>query len=59
MLGLAVVTCVSCRRRLAEEKAAKLIFPLVIFIFSGIFVVFVGPAAITMVRQIFPMMQGK
>lgn len=50
------------RRQLAEEKAAKtavkLIFPLVIFIFPGIFVILVGPAAITMVRQMFPAMQG-
>jgi len=30
----------------------------VIFIFPGIFVVLVGPAAITMVRQMFPMMEG-
>lgn len=48
------------RRQLAEEKAAKtavkLIFPLVLFIFPGIFVVLVGPAAITIVRQMFPMM---
>ncbi len=51
------------RRQMAEEKAAKtavkLIFPLVLFIFPGIFVILVGPAAITMVREMFPMMQGK
>ena len=50
------------RRQLAEEKAAKtavkLIFPLVIFIFPGIFVVLVGPAAITMINQMFPAMAG-
>ncbi|MBN2477010.1 MAG: type II secretion system F family protein [Pirellulales bacterium] len=50
------------RRQMAEEKAAKtavkLIFPLVIFIFPGIFVILVGPAAITMVRDMFPMMNG-
>ena len=50
------------RRQLAEEKAAKtavkLIFPLVIFIFPGIFVILVGPAAITMVRDMFPKMNG-
>src|SRR4051794_37107660 len=47
------------RKQIAEEKAAKtavqLIFPLVLFIFPGIFVVLVGPAAIsimtTMMKQ--------
>jgi tight adherence protein C len=51
------------RRQMAEEKAAKtavkLIFPLVLFIFPGIFVILVGPAAITMTRNMFPAMQGK
>src|SRR5207253_751561 len=43
------------RRQLAEEKAAKtavqLIFPLVLFIFPGIFVVLVGPAAISIMEN--------
>jgi len=51
------------RSQLAEEKAAKtavkLIFPLVLFIFPGIFVVLVGPAAITMVNKMLPAMSGK
>ena len=50
------------RRQLAEEKAAKtavkLIFPLVLFIFPAIFIVLVGPAAITMVNEMFPAMSG-
>ncbi len=50
------------RRQLAEEKAAKtavkLIFPLVLFIFPGIFIVLVGPAAITMINELFPSMGG-
>ena len=49
------------RRQIAEEKAAKtavkLIFPLVLFIFPGIFVVLVGPAAITMVNEMLPALQ--
>ena len=49
------------RRQIAEEKAAKtavkLIFPLVLFIFPGIFVVLVGPAAITMINEMLPAFQ--
>jgi tight adherence protein C len=45
------------RRQLAEERAAKtavkLIFPLVLFIFPGIFVVLVGPAAIQIMKSLF------
>ena len=44
------------RRQMAEEKAAKtavkMIFPLVLFIFPGIFVVLVGPAGINMYRNL-------
>ncbi len=51
------------RRQIAEEKAAKtavkLIFPLVLFIFPGIFVVLVGPAAITMINEMLPAMQNR
>ncbi len=50
------------RRQIAEEKASKtavqLIFPLVLCIFPGIFVVLVGPAAITMVNELLPVMGG-
>ena len=48
------------RKQIAEEKASKtavaLIFPLVLCIFPGIFVVLVGPAAITMVQELLPTM---
>ena len=51
------------RRQIAEEKASKtavkLIFPLVLFIFPGIFVVLVGPAALTMINEMLPMMSGQ
>lgn len=44
------------RRQLAEERAAKtavkLIFPLVLFIFPGIFVVLVGPAGIQIAQNL-------
>lgn len=44
------------RRQMAEEKAqqtaVKLIFPLVLFIFPGIFVVLVGPAAIQIMENL-------
>ncbi len=51
------------RSQIAEEKAAKtavkLIFPLVLFIFPAIFIVLVGPAAITMVNELLPSMKGE
>jgi tight adherence protein C len=44
------------RKQIAEEKAAKtavqMIFPLVLFIFPGIFVVLVGPAAIQIMETL-------
>ncbi len=50
------------RKQIAEEKAAKtavqLIFPLVLFIFPGIFVVLVGPAAIQISKNLMTKMGG-
>jgi tight adherence protein C len=50
------------RRQIAEETAAKatvkLIFPLVLFIFPAIFVVLIGPGAIKIVQQLFPVLGG-
>ena len=44
------------RKQIAEEKAAKtavqLLFPLILFIFPGIFVVLVGPAAINIMENL-------
>lgn len=51
------------RRQLAEERAAKtavkLLFPLVLFIFPGIFVVLVGPAAVKFANEMAPAMAGE
>ena len=44
------------RRQLAEERAqktaVKLLLPLILFIFPGVFVILVGPAAIQLFRKI-------
>jgi tight adherence protein C len=51
------------RRQRAKEKAAKLpvkmIPVMVIFIFPGVFVALVGPAAIQIVRQLLPALGGQ
>jgi tight adherence protein C len=49
------------RYQKAEEKAAqlpvKLIFPLLVFIFPALFVVLLGPAAISIYRALFEVAQ--
>ena len=49
------------RRQLAEEMAAKttvkIIFPLVLFIFPSMFIVLLGPAALTILRGMSSMTQ--
>jgi tight adherence protein C len=50
------------RRQRAEERAAKtaikMIPPMVLFVFPSMFVVVVGPAAISIVRQLLPFLAG-
>lgn len=50
------------RRLKAEELAAKLpvklLLPLIFFIFPSMFIVLLGPAAITMIRVLFPTLTG-
>jgi tight adherence protein C len=52
----------STRRLKAEELAAKLpvklLLPLILFIFPSLFIVLLGPAAIQMMRVIFPALRG-
>jgi|SRR5688572_8185004 len=51
------------RRQRAEEQAAKLaikmIVPMVVFIFPGVFIVILGPAFIAIIRDLLPGLAGK
>ena len=50
------------RRQRAEEQAAKLaikmVIPMVLFIFPGVFIVIVGPAFIAIIRDLLPNLSG-
>lgn len=50
------------RRQRAEEQAAKLaikmVIPMVLFIFPGVFIVILGPAFITIIRDLLPNLAG-
>jgi tight adherence protein C len=45
------------RRQLAEERArkigVKLVFPLVLFMFPGVYVICIGPAVVAIYRALF------
>ena len=51
------------RRQRAEEQAAKLaikmVLPMVLFIFPGVFIVILGPAFISIVRDLLPKLAGQ
>jgi tight adherence protein C len=51
------------RRQRAEEQAAKLaikmVLPMVLFIFPGVFIVILGPAFISIVRDLLPTLAGQ
>jgi tight adherence protein C len=51
------------RRQRAEEQAAKLaikmVVPMVVFIFPGVFIVILGPAFIAIVRDLLPTLSGQ